>query len=67
MKIFIPSWVKSNPAILLNNKMLGVNAKAGTFCTLKENGIVMIKCWSISHSISESKKIKDNDMVFAIF
>lgn len=67
MKIFVPSWAKSKPTIRLNDKVLKVDAKAGSYCTINrewnDNDKVVVD-FKFDFRI---EKMKDNENVFAVF
>lgn len=67
VKIFVPSWANSKPTILLNDKVLKVNAKAGSYCTINrewaDNDRLVVD-FKFDFRIV---KMKDNSTIFAIF
>lgn len=67
MKIFVPSWASIKPTILLNDKALKINAKAGSYCTIDREWADNDKLVVDFQFDFRVEKMKDNENVFAIF
>ena len=67
VKIFVPSWANSKPTILLNDKALKVNAKAGSYFTINREWADNDKLVVDFKFDFRIVKMKDNSTIFAIF
>ena len=67
VKIFVPSWANSKPTILLNDRALKVNAKAGSYFTINREWADNDKLVVDFKFDFRIVKMKDNENIFAIF
>lgn len=67
VKIFVPSWANSKPTILLNDRALKVNTKAGSYFTINREWADNDKLVVDFKFDFRIVKMKDNENIFAFF